>query len=126
MKIPIAIRPVLFQLLLVFGSVSNAADFGAIQVTRLGDGPIIQPQMDDRMGGNIQGPSLIKVPDWIENPLGKYYLYFADHRGTYIRMAYAEELQGPWGKWNLVCTHSFTGCAYPGGPATDSHVYPWP
>ncbi len=98
MKIAIAIRPVLFQLLLVFGSVSNAADFGAIQVTRLGDGPIIQPQMDDRMGGNIQGPSLIKVPDWIENPLGKYYLYFADHRGTYIRMAYAEELQGPLGQ----------------------------
>ncbi|MBT8147602.1 MAG: hypothetical protein KJN90_12165 [Gammaproteobacteria bacterium] len=52
--------------------------------------------MDDRMGGNIQGPSLIKVPDWVENPLGNYYLYFADHRGTYIRLAYADQLAGPW------------------------------
>ncbi len=65
-------------------------------VTRLGDGPIITPYMDDRMGSNIQGPALIRVPDWIDNPLGKYYLYFADHRGTYIRLAYADELLGPW------------------------------
>ena len=30
---------------------------------------------------NINGPSLIKVPHWMENPLGKYYLYFAHHKG---------------------------------------------
>ena len=48
------------------------------------------------MGGNIQGPSLIRVPDWVETPLGNYYLYFADHRGTYIRIAYADEVTGPW------------------------------
>lgn len=48
------------------------------------------------MGGNIQGPSLIKVPEWVENPLGQYYLYFADHRGEYIRMAYADSVTGPW------------------------------
>lgn len=65
-------------------------------ITRLGDGPIIVPDMDLRMGSNIQGPSLIRVPPWIENPLGKYYLYFADHRGSYIRLAYADELSGPW------------------------------
>ena len=65
-------------------------------VIRLGDGPIIVPDMDSRMGANIQGPSLIKVPEWIENPLGNYYLYFADHRGLYIRLAYADELTGPW------------------------------
>lgn len=65
-------------------------------VTRLGDGPIITQNMDDRMGGNVQGPSLIRVPDWVENPLGKYYLYFADHRGTYIRLAFADDLLGPW------------------------------
>ena len=65
-------------------------------VSRLGDGPIIAPNMDGRMGGNVQGPSLIRVPEWIENPLGKYYLYFADHRGTYIRLAYADNLLGPW------------------------------
>tara|TARA_B100001094_G_scaffold19577_1_gene16699 strand:- start:2046 stop:2924 length:879 start_codon:yes stop_codon:yes gene_type:complete len=36
------------------------------------------------------------VPDWVSNPLGKYYLYFADHKGLYIRLAYADELTGPW------------------------------
>ena len=65
-------------------------------VVRLADGPIINPNMDARMGSNIQGPTLIRVPDWIDNPLGKYYLYFADHRGTYIRLAYADDITGPW------------------------------
>jgi hypothetical protein len=40
--------------------------------------------MDDRMGSNINGPSLIRVPDWVPDPLGRYYLYFAHHHGTYI------------------------------------------
>jgi len=26
----------------------------------------------------------------------RYYLYFADHKGDYIRLAYAEALMGPW------------------------------
>jgi len=77
-------------------SLPAGAETTGPSVTRLGDGPIIQPRMDERMGTNIQGPSLIKVPEWIENPLGKYYLYFADHRGLYIRLAYADELAGPW------------------------------
>lgn len=89
----------LFALLLVINSSLTPA-YGdtpsAPTITRLGDGPIIVPNMDARMGSNIQGPSLIRVPGWIENPLGKYYLYFADHRGLYIRLAYADELTGPW------------------------------
>lgn len=48
------------------------------------------------MGSNINGPSLIRVPDWVDNPLGKYYLYFGHHQGKYIRLAYADELEGPW------------------------------
>lgn len=84
-----------YSLFLMFSS-AQAAELPSITVTRLGDGPIITPGMDTSMGGNIQGPSLIKVPDWVENPLGNYYLYFADHRGTYIRMAYADEVAGPW------------------------------
>ena len=81
-------------LMVVFQAVSNADEPLSISVERLGSGPIITPDMDSRMGGNIQGPSLIKVPDWVENPLGEYYLYFADHHGTYIRMAYADEVTG--------------------------------
>ena len=74
---------------------SSAVGFD-VTVTRLPDNPIIRPQMDDRMGHNVQGPSLIKVPDWLPNPLGRYYLYFADHKGDYIRLAYADDLSGPW------------------------------
>lgn len=45
---------------------------------------------------NINGPSLIRVPEWVVNPLGKYYLYFAHHKGDRIRLAYADDLRGPW------------------------------
>ena len=67
-----------------------------VHVVRLSGEPIIRPRMDDRMGSNINGPSLIRVPDWIEEPLGRYYLYFADHKGSYIRLAFADALAGPW------------------------------
>lgn len=72
----------------------QAADL--VTVTRLGDGPIIHPQLDPSIGMNIQGPSVIRVPEWLQNPLGKYYLYFADHKGRYIRLAYADAVTGPW------------------------------
>ena len=67
-----------------------------MKVIRIGNGPIISPSTHPSLGNNIQGPSLIKVPHWIESPLGKYYLYFADHKGKYIRLAYSEKIQGPW------------------------------
>jgi hypothetical protein len=67
-----------------------------VRVERLLDSPIIAPGLHPSIGENIQGPSLIRVPDWIEEPLGTYYLYFADHKGRYIRLAYADRLQGPW------------------------------
>ena len=36
------------------------------------------PELDREHGfSNINGPSLVRVPEWVENPLGKYYLYFA-------------------------------------------------
>ncbi|MGH8620231.1 MAG: hypothetical protein ACREUW_21270 [Burkholderiales bacterium] len=66
------------------------------RVRRLAGNPIIRPRMDDRMGANVQGPSLIRVPDWVSAPLGRYYLYFADHKGDYLRLAYADSLEGPW------------------------------
>lgn len=63
---------------------------------RLADNPIIVPAMDDRMGDNVNGPSLIRVPNWVSEPLGRYYLYFAHHDGRYIRLAYSDALSGPW------------------------------
>lgn len=47
-------------------------------------------------GENINGPSLIRAPEWLKSRLGTYYLYFAHHHGTYIRLAYAETPIGPW------------------------------
>jgi hypothetical protein len=67
-----------------------------VRVTRLAGGPIIHPDLHPSIGLNIQGPSLIRVPDWIDDRLGAYYLYFADHKGSYIRLAYADGLVGPW------------------------------
>lgn len=65
-------------------------------VQRIGNGPIITPKLDPSIGRNIQGPSLVRVPKWVKNRLGNYYLYFADHKGSYIRLAYADDIRGPW------------------------------
>ena len=67
-----------------------------MRVERLPSNPIIRPHMDARMGANINGPSLIRTPGWLDNPLGRYYLYFGHHKGEYIRLAFADELTGPW------------------------------
>lgn len=67
-----------------------------VRAERLGDGLIIRPHMDARMGDNVNGPSLIAAPEWLPRPLGKYYLYFGHHDGRYIRLAYADDIVGPW------------------------------
>ena len=94
----------------LIGADAAAADAKNVRVERLLDAPIIGPELDPSIGVNIQGPSLIRVPDWVKDPLGKYYLYFADHKGIYIRLAYADNLLGPWkihapGSLQLTDTH---------------------
>jgi hypothetical protein len=84
-----------------------------VRVARLVDAPIISPDLHPSIGVNIQGPSLIRVPDWVEGRLGAYYLYFADHKGSYIRLAYADALAGPWrvhppGSLQLAQSHFLT------------------
>ena len=71
----------------------NKASF---EVMRLSENPIITPDKNPGIGDNVNGPSLIKVPGWIPNPLGRYYLYFAHHNGKYIRLAYSQSLGGPY------------------------------
>jgi len=80
----------------------------AARATRLNEGqPIIDQAMFTALGAthfegfNINGPSLIRIPDWIDpqdriDPSAVYYLYFAHHRGNYIRLAWAADLEGPW------------------------------
>ncbi|MSV27345.1 MAG: hypothetical protein EXQ52_01160 [Bryobacterales bacterium] len=83
--------------LLAAASSANAQPPRRIAVKRLSGNPIITEKMlpgDD--GGSINGPSLIRVPAWVTSPRDKYYLYFAHHARKYIRMAYADRLEGPW------------------------------
>src|SRR5450432_2684710 len=69
----------------------------SIRFDRFINNPIVLAQLlPGGDGDNINGPTLIKVPDWISNKLGKYYLYFAHHKGKYIRLAYSDDLKGPW------------------------------
>jgi hypothetical protein len=70
----------------------NYAVFGQ----RLPQDPLITLASAKSLGDNINGPSVIRVPAWISNPLGRYYLYFAHHKGDHIRLAYSDALTGPW------------------------------
>ena len=86
---------ILFVITIIINTLTYAQE--KIIAVRLDTNPIIKPDMlkgDD--GKNINGPSLIKVPDWVKAPLGKYYLYFAHHEGKYIRLAYSDNINGPW------------------------------
>ena len=74
-----------------------------MRVERLLDRPIISADLHPSIGANIQGPSLIRVPDWIAGRLGDYYLYFADRKGRYIRLAYADNLLGPMASGTQGC-----------------------
>ena len=68
-----------------------------LSVKRLLDRPIIWPAMlPGEEGRNIAFPSVIKVPEWVPSRLGSYYLYFGHHKGEYIRMAFADDIMGPW------------------------------
>ncbi len=70
-----------------------------LRAHRLPGNPIIHgalPGLEGETGANINGPSLLRVPSWVERPLGRYYLYFGHHHGTHIRLAWADGLEGPW------------------------------
>jgi hypothetical protein len=67
-----------------------------IRATRISQNPLITVNTSRSLGGNVNGPTAVRVPDWIERPLGRYYMYFANHMGDFIRLAYADAPTGPW------------------------------
>ena len=75
-------------------------------------------------GENINGPSMLRAPEWLENRLGTYYLYFAHHHGAYIRLAYAEAPVGPWTVYEPGTLRLEDECDCLGNPAlgTKMHV----
>ncbi len=86
---------------------------GTFVVTRMSNGePIVTEAMfqalgaGKREGKNMNGPSAIRIPDWIPptnraDPTAVYYLYFAHHQGKYVRMAWAAEINGPWALYDV-------------------------
>lgn len=93
--------------------------------------PIINQSMFEAVGSNsdgdnINGPSVIRVPDWIDandrpDASAQYYMYFAHHGGSYIRMAWAADLEGPWTLFNTGSAGDATvnGMATPGNGVLD-------
>ena len=99
------------------------------QVRRLSGNPLLHRDTVRTVGRNINGPSLVAAPPWLERPLGRYYLYFAHHRGTFIRLATADQLEGPWsvyrpGTLQLAESYFPTAGRRPHIASPDVHVDP--
>lgn len=73
-----------------------AARTPAVTARRLSRNPLITTRTSATLGDNINGPTVIRVPAWVKQPLGRYYMYFAHHMGGFIRLAYADAIEGPW------------------------------
>ncbi|MFB6160556.1 MAG: hypothetical protein ABEJ61_05190 [Haloferacaceae archaeon] len=67
-----------------------------VEVDRFESNPLVAPDADGGIGRNVNGPSVVRAPPWVDEPLGRYYMYFAHHGGDYVRLAYADDLRGPW------------------------------
>ena len=76
--------------------VVNAQTPVRVRATRLPQNPLVTLASSPTVGDNINNPAVIRVPSWVERPLGRYYMYFAHHMGGFIRLAYANTLEGPW------------------------------
>jgi len=68
----------------------------AVTAHRFAQNPLSTTRTAASLGDNINGPTVIRVPAWVKQPLGRYYMYFAHHMGGFIRLAYADAIEGPW------------------------------
>ena len=75
---------------------ASALQGAAISAVRFSENPLVTVSGSTSVGDNVNGPSIIRVPPWVKKPLGRYYMYFAHHKGKYIRLAYADSVRGPW------------------------------
>ncbi len=90
--------------------------------------PLITVASSPSLGGNVNGATVIRVPEWIEQPLGRYYMYFANHMGESIRLAYADDLTGPWRVHEPGVLHVRETAFYrpqpdPAGPRADFYTH---
>lgn len=96
--------------IIIFISLVNAQQY---KVTRINNNqPLIAEETFKEVGAgedeyyNINGPAIIRVPDWTEVEdraalEARYYLYFAHHKGDYIRMAWSDSITGPWHLYHI-------------------------
>lgn len=87
-----------FLLLACGPSQSDRGHWSERPLVRAEGNPLIRPGMPGlagSAGANINGLCVIRVPDWVQNRLARYYLYFAHHQGRYIRLALADDPAGP-------------------------------
>jgi hypothetical protein len=74
-------------------------------VTRLTDTPLVAAGMfapaalaglEPDALANINGPSVLRMPDWAAGKQAAFHMYFGHHKGKSLRLAYADRLEGPW------------------------------
>jgi hypothetical protein len=66
------------------------------KTVRIGGNPILMLASSPTLGDNLNAPSLIRTPAWLQQPPGRYDMYFGQHHGAFIRLAYAVRLTGFW------------------------------
>ena len=88
-----------------------ASDFSPFNgtVTRLKESPLISaerfppksiPGLSAEALANINGPSVLRMPDWAPGKQAALHLYSGHHKGDSIRLAFADRLRGPWKMWS--------------------------
>ena len=87
-----------------FGGQTASAQHSANDVIRLNrSNPVIFrnlfPSNRRNDGNNIAAPSMVRIPGFVSsnrraNSSARYYLYFSDHDGDYIRMGYSSRVDG--------------------------------
>lgn len=71
---------------------------------RLPSNPLIFSRREGNWKDNINGPSVIKSPLFLQTKQGcKYLMYFASHSGLHIRLATSDAIEGPWKIQNHSC-----------------------
>lgn len=56
--------------------------------------PLVDATAHPSLGNNICNPWIVVMPPG--TGLGRYHLYFSHHKGTHLRLAWANALDGPW------------------------------
>jgi len=90
------VSPRLIGVIALIAITAVAPATGQVKATRLTQNPLVTVTTSASLGSNVNGPTVIRVPDWVQRPLGRYYMYFANHMGEFIRLAYADAITGPW------------------------------